>query len=175
LQRNDRWEDAAWLAKVSLEPKKCSVIYKQWALHLAKGDPQHPSRATPPSASSSSEGAEQKMQAVFISLTLGEFHLALQLLYDLGMVDTAALFVRALQEKNLLDTETKQTKEMMLDALANNVIPLEQLLLSIHLDFGFFAHRLEVKDAAEYYWKMAGSAGENMIESMRAVSIPFLL
>jgi len=39
------------------------------------------------------------------------------------------------------------------------------------LDYGFFLHRLGNTKAAEFYWRKAGPAGENMIETMRGGKI----
>lgn len=77
------------------------------------------------------------MKSVFIFLSLGEFPKVLKLLHESQHTDLAALFARAYgfsTEKGL--SKTLDMKEKDSD------IPLEQLLQSIYLDYGFFLQNL---------------------------------
>ncbi|PRP73144.1 hypothetical protein PROFUN_03458 [Planoprotostelium fungivorum] len=149
LQRDDRWEEAAWLAKMSLDEVECGIIYKSYARHLS-ADPRG------------------KMRAVHILVSLGEFQHVLELLHELKMYDIAAPLVSILKDRGLLQEETKMDKEKMVNSLAMNTIPIQQLLNSIHLDYGYFLHAIGNQVAAEHYLMKAGSAGQNALEGFAA-------
>ena len=98
------------------------------------------------------------MKAVQILLTLGEFHEVLKILQECSQWDLAALFAKAwtstLQESNTPSspqsaqtTNPSTTKgllvsEMVEKEVLQGEIPLEQLLKSIYLEYGFLLHKL---------------------------------
>lgn len=100
------------------------------------------------------------MKAVEILITLGDFHLVLQLLNDSSLVDCAALFAIACIEKGLLiepmsndiQMENKNELKKNLFIKENNYIPLEQLLQSIYLDYAYVLYTIENINAAKFYW-----------------------
>jgi len=47
---------------------------------------------------------------------------------------------------------------------------MEQLLQSIHLDYGFYLHRIGADSIAGLYWKKSGQAGQAMIETLANVT-----
>jgi len=145
LQRDDRWEEAAWLAKMSLDEVECGVIYKAYARHLS-ADPRG------------------KMRAVHILVSLGEFQHVLELLHELKMYDIAAPLVSILQNRGLLKDETQMAAGMLVNSMSMNVVPMQQLLNSIHLDYGYFLNSIGNQVAAEHYLGKAGSAGQNALE-----------
>lgn len=159
LQSYDRWTDAAWLAKISLSEEECRSVLKRWAQFL--------------------NGTNQKMKAVQILLTLGEFHDVLEVLQECFQWDLAALFAEAwtsaLQESNTQPSQTtnpNKTKELLVSEVVEKEvlqgeIPLEQLLKSIYLEYGFLVHKLGNETAAEFYWQKAGNEGNTAIESAR--------
>ncbi|PRP81063.1 nuclear pore complex protein Nup85-like [Planoprotostelium fungivorum] len=56
--------------------------------------------------------------------------------------DITAPLVSILNERGLLQEETKMDKEKMVNSLAMNTIPIQRLLNSIHLDYGYFLHAI---------------------------------
>eukprot|EP01117_Protostelium_nocturnum_P013824 TRINITY_DN5202_c0_g1_i1.p1 TRINITY_DN5202_c0_g1~~TRINITY_DN5202_c0_g1_i1.p1 ORF type:complete len:1237 (+),score=394.46 TRINITY_DN5202_c0_g1_i1:56-3712(+) len=149
LQQNHLWEQSIYLAKVSLNEVQSGVIHRRWAKELAKNP-------------------MERMKAVQILLTLGEFHPAIQLLYDMKMPDKAALLASILIERKIIDIETKLSKEAMISSFANNQTPLQQLVHATNLDYGNHLNSLGNRPAAEYYFKRAGAMGEHMMESLKA-------
>jgi len=129
LQSYDRWTDAAWLAKISLGENDCGTILKRWAQFLSSTD--------------------QRMKAVNILLTLGEFDEVLQLLHSANSSDTAALFSQALQEQHI--------------ELNSSVIEQEQLQKFINAEYGLFLNRIGNKTAAEFYFKRAGKGNSEEV------------
>lgn len=127
---------------------------------------------------------------------MGEFHQALQLLHELQRFDMAAHFAVACIEKGFLYKPGTQSPSFTstpsspphslssspssppksmdssqpsspLSGLSNS-IPLEKLIQSIYLEYGFYLHRLGNTTASEYYWHQAGTEGDNLIKSVRA-------
>eukprot|EP01114_Cavostelium_apophysatum_P016161 TRINITY_DN4543_c0_g1_i5.p1 TRINITY_DN4543_c0_g1~~TRINITY_DN4543_c0_g1_i5.p1 ORF type:complete len:1158 (+),score=259.94 TRINITY_DN4543_c0_g1_i5:107-3580(+) len=152
LQSYDRWADAAWLAKVTLQENECAVVMRRWAQFLIQSG--------------------QKIKAVQILLTLGEFHQVLQLLHEAKDFDTAALFLSACNEKGFLRAdrpdETPSRPSSSSFSAMRSMVPLEQLAQAVHLEYGAFLQRLGNTTAAEFYFRKAGPAGESMLETMRA-------
>ena len=69
----------------------------------------------------------------------------------------AALFIEACRAKGFfLDPEKEVTD--------SDEIPLKGLIEAIFLEYGFLLHKSGNINGAEFYWRKAGHAGENMIE-----------
>jgi hypothetical protein len=151
LQSYDRWTDSIWLAKIALPEEECSDIMRRWAKFLSQSD--------------------QKFKAAHILASLGDFHGVLQLLYESHQSDIGVPFASACIENGLLswenDSPIEAENNLQNQTSQNLLIPLDQLLQSLYLDYGYFLNRIGNISCAEYYWSKAGTAGQNTIETTR--------
>ncbi|XP_078587664.1 WD repeat-containing protein 11-like isoform X3 [Branchiostoma floridae x Branchiostoma japonicum] len=84
LQDYGEWDQAAWLAKASLNNVECSEVMKRWVDHLC------------------SSAVNYKSKAILVLLSLGHFLKVLELLYSMRHFDRAALFAEACLEFGVL-------------------------------------------------------------------------
>jgi len=153
LQTYDKWIDAAWLAKISLPDVECAMILKKWVQHL--------------------QSTQQRLLAVCVLLSMGDFESALQLLYDSQYYYLAHFFAHACMQfglfletaspvaKNEAETQKKQKDQ-------DNAPPIWALLESINLAYGVYLHRLGSNKMAAVYLKQAGKSGINLLKSIEA-------
>ena len=95
LQTYERWYQAAWLAKVTLDYAECSEVMKRWADHLAS--PQ----------------VDQKDKAMLVLLSLGHFERVLELLYSQRHFDRAMLFVESCREFGFQLEKTDESRVLV--------------------------------------------------------------
>lgn len=149
LQALDRWRDAAWLAKMSLEPHDAAVVLKRWAKELIQKD--------------------QRMRAVHVLLSLADVRGALYLLHEMGELGWAALLLEALEQARLLAVlgdaaAARASAEEMAHDLAHLCLrepprAFEQLVAAIWLRYGDLLAALGMPELALYYWAKCGPDG----------------
>jgi len=143
LQSCDRWRDAAWLAKVALAPNETSEILRRWSDDLIDHG--------------------KLLEAVPILLTLQCFHEVIQLLHQGHQYHLAFLFFEAANELKLLPSldDTIAADQPQRLTVTKELLPMQSLYHSIHLDYGQYLFELGLTNAAQALWKRVGHGGNS--------------
>ncbi|XP_064630114.1 WD repeat-containing protein 11-like isoform X2 [Lineus longissimus] len=91
LQTYGAWNQAAWLAKATLNYHECAEVMRRWVDHLC------------------STSVNQKGKAILVLLSLGQFYKIVEMLYGMRHFDRATLFVEACMEFGLLEKNETTT------------------------------------------------------------------
>ncbi|KAM8852868.1 WD repeat-containing protein 11 isoform 1-T1 [Synchiropus picturatus] len=92
LQTYGKWNRAAWLAKVRLNPAEGADVLKRWAEHLCS--PQ----------------VNQKSKAILVLLSLGCFYKVGEMLHSMRQFDCAALFIEACLKYGVMEANDSTNK-----------------------------------------------------------------
>ena len=84
LQTYGKWDQAAWLAKATLDYNDCAEVMRRWIEHL------------------SGTQISQQSRGLLLSISLGQFKKALLMVFGMRFFDRAALFAEACLEYGLL-------------------------------------------------------------------------
>ncbi|ESP00415.1 hypothetical protein LOTGIDRAFT_140712, partial [Lottia gigantea] len=91
-----------------------------------------------------------KSKAVLVLLSLGQFYKVIEMLYGMRCFDRAVCFIESCQQFNLLN-KTEETGS---------------LLEAVYLEYARFLTNLGHRKAAEYYCRLAGSKGEQLMKEV---------
>jgi len=133
LQTYGNWELATWLSKVRLSHSESCDVIMRWCEQL------------------SSSHVNKKVDAILVLLSFGKVHKVLEVMFSLGHVERAVLFLEACVEFDLI-------------SLSDDVN--STLYENIFLDYARLQIKLKNKLSVEYYANKAGGRGKKLLEEL---------
>ncbi|XP_047128065.1 WD repeat-containing protein 11 isoform X1 [Hydra vulgaris] len=133
LQTYGEWELAAWLAKVRLNHHDCTDVIVRWCDNLVLPH------------------VNCKNKAILVLISVGKFVRALELMFSVGRIDRALLFLEACFEFELLseDDEVNST-----------------FFENIYLDYARLQIKLKNYASGKFYCLKAGGRGKKLLEEI---------
>lgn len=128
LQTYGNWELATWLAKVQLNHRDCSEVVTRWCDQLSNHN--------------------KKVHAILVLLSFGKFYKVLEIMFSIGQIDRAALFLEACIEFGVMSLDDEERCN---------------LFENIFLDYARLQYKLKHKESAEFYCNKAGGRGKKLM------------
>merc|ERR1719259_168656 len=143
MQTYGQWHQAIWLAKSTLTEDDSSQVLKRYVDHLC------------------SANVNLKSYAILVSLSLGQFSRALELMLSMRQYDRGACFVEALIEFGIWQAP---------EASAADETPSSEtaLIRSAFLEYGRLLLTVGNVSGARFYAMRAGSDAEALLKDVSA-------